>query len=120
MSVTPWVQAAATAATGVALLLGGAASASAGPADESPDISFNPHPGGITATIQSWTRDPTNCTYTANSIRRDFFLPGHNGTVDNFAAAQARLEFPGVPLFRKWNVNVSCVNGKSVSTTYWY
>jgi len=94
-----------------AMLLSGTGTAQATLADGNPEVRYDPHPGGITAHIQSWS-NPTNCTYTADWVTRQFHLPGWGETVN--------LEFPGVPLFRAWNVNVVCNNGKSTGLVYWY
>jgi hypothetical protein len=106
-------------ATGAAALAG-AATAQADLASGNPDVSFNPHPGGMTVNVQSWQPDDTNCTYNADGIRRDFFLPGHHNDQANVSAATASMEFPGVPLFHNWNITITCKDGKSVSTTHWY
>jgi hypothetical protein len=89
----------------------GTAQATALDLDGTPEVRYDPHPGGITAHIQSWS-SPANCTYTADWVARQFRLPDWSKTVD--------LEFPGVPLFRAWNVNVVCDNGRSTGFVYWY
>lgn len=103
-----------------AAVLGSVASASAEP-PWNPTLSFEPYPGGIRVTVQSFRPEDTNCTYNADWIRRDFFLKGFgNNPEANFPNAKAVLDFPGVPLFRQWNVNVICQNGTSVSAQHWY
>lgn len=110
---------AATAAP--AVLFGAPATASADAINGNPTLFFAPFPGGLKVTVQSFTPEDTNCTYNANSIRRDFFLKGFtNNPGTGFANAVAVLNFPGVPLFKKWNVNVVCQNGKSTSVEQWY
>ena len=105
-----------------AILLGAAAPASADVVNGNPTLFFAPFPGGLRVTVQSFTPEDTNCTYNANSIRRDFFLKGFGieNQQANFPNAKAELVFPGVPLFKKWNVNVVCQNGKSTSVEHWY
>ena len=111
----------ATAAAAPAALFGAAAPASADAVNGNPTLFFAPFPGGMRVTVQSFTPDDTNCTYNANSVRRDFFLKGFGKDPEaGFGAANAVLTFPGVPLFKKWNVNVVCQNGKSTSVEQWY
>jgi len=77
-----------------------------------PEVLYNPHPGGLTATVKNWTKFSTKCTYTADGwIVRNVNLSAF-GSQD--------LEFPGVPLFHPWDVKVNCDNGKSTSFVYWY
>jgi hypothetical protein len=99
------------AALAIPAMLLGSGTAQATAFDGNPEVRYDPHPGGITAHIQSWS-DPANCSYTADWVTRHFHLPNYGNSVD--------LEFPGVPLFRGWNVNVVCDNGKSTGFTYWY
>lgn len=107
------------AAAPVAMMIG-AGTASANLQDGNPDVSFNPFPGGMNVVVQNWMADDTNCTYNADSIRRDFFLPGHHNDQAQLANATATLNFPGVPLFHNWNITITCTNGKSLTTTHWY
>jgi hypothetical protein len=102
-----------------AAVLGSVPSASAEP-PWNPTLFFAPYPGGIRVTVQNLRPEDTHCTYNADWIRRDFFLKGVGNNPDNFPNAKAVLDFPGVPLFRQWNVNVICQNGTSVSTQHWY
>lgn len=96
-----------------ALLLTGAGAAQAGPADGNPDVWFSPEPGRLVVHVRSWTPSTTNCVYTADGwVTRHFRLPSQ-GTADVVIA-------PSVPLFKPWNINVSCDNGKSTAFTYWY
>ena len=117
----PVMVAVVAAATAPAILFGATSTASADAVNGNPTLNFAPFPGGLKVTIQSFTPEDTNCTYNANSIRRDFFLKGFTNDPNvGFANAVAVLNFPGVPLFRKWNVNVVCQNGKSTSVEQWY
>ncbi len=104
-----------------AAILGSVPVASADAVDKNPTLFFAPYPGGMRVTVQSWRPDDTHCTYNADWVRRDFFLKGYGANPQvNFPGATAVLEFPGVPLFRQWNVNVICQNGTSVSAQHWY
>ncbi|WP_102141269.1 hypothetical protein [Mycobacterium hubeiense] len=109
--------AAVAVATAVpALLLSSTATAGADATDGNPDVRFdrfisNLGPG-LRVTVKSHTQDPANCTYNADGITRDFFLPGFG--------EQTVVFNPSLPLLRNWNVNVSCDNGKSTSLTYFY
>lgn len=103
-----------------AMLLGGVATAHANLDNGNPEVHYSPHPGGITAHVQSFTFGSTNCTYVADGwVRRDFHLPGF-GEPGGFDKARADLEFPGVPLFHQWFVTIKCDNGKFTSFPYWY
>jgi hypothetical protein len=109
----------AAAAATPAMLLGGAGIAGANADNGNPEVQYSPHPGGITAHVQSFTWEPTNCTYVADGwVRQDFHLPGIQD--GGFDKARADLEFPGVPLFHQWFVTISCQNGKFTSFPYWY
>ena len=102
----------AAAVAGPALLLAAAGTAQADPFNGNPEVLYNPHPGGLTATVKNWMPFNTHCTYTADGwIVRNVNLSGL-GSQD--------LEFPGVPLFHPWDVKVNCDNGKSTNFVYWY
>jgi hypothetical protein len=105
----------AAAAATPAMLLGGAtAGATAG--DFNPEVIYNPHPGGLSATIKNWSFDTTSCTYVADGwITRQVNLGPRNTPT-----ASQTIEFPGVPLFRPWDVSVNCNNNRSVRFVYWY
>jgi hypothetical protein len=107
---------AATAAALPALLISGAATATADASDGNPDVRFDQFISnlgpGLRVTVRSHTQDPANCTYNADGIVRDFFLPGFG--------EQTVIFNPSLPLLRLWNVNVTCDNGKSTSLTYFY
>jgi hypothetical protein len=106
----------AAAAATPAMLLGGAGIAGATQQDKNPEVFFNPHPGGLTATVKNWSNVDTKCTYVADGwITRQVNL-GPSGLVSD----SQQLEFPGVPLFRPWDVSVTCDNNKSVHLVYWY
>lgn len=119
---TKSVMAAVVSAAAAPVILLGAGSASADVVNGNPTLFFAPFPGGLRVTVQSFTPEDTNCTYNANTIRRDFFLKGFGveNQQANFPNAKAELVFPGVPLFKKWNVNVVCQNGKATSVEQWY
>ncbi|WP_324928905.1 hypothetical protein [Mycobacterium sp.] len=104
------ITAALVAAAAPAALLVGAGTAQAAAGD--PEVIYNPHPGGLTATVRNHTFDQTQCTYIADGwiVRQVNLSP--------FGSQQ--LEFPGVPLFHPWDVNLSCDNGKSTHFVYWY
>lgn len=110
----------AAAAAVPAVMLVGAGTAGANIADGNPEVTFNPQVGSIDVVVQSWTPEDTNCTYNADSIRRDFFLPGHHNDQAQVANARTTMNFPGVPLFHNWNITITCQNGKSLTTTHWY
>lgn len=106
----------AAAAATPAMLLGGAGIAGATAGDFNPEVIYNPHPGGLTATIKNWSFDTTTCTYVADGwITRQVNLGPRNTPT-----ASQSVEFPGVPLFHPWDVSVNCNNGKSVHFVYWY
>ena len=106
---------AAAAATPV-VLLGGAGIAGATADDGNPEVIYNPHPGGLTATIKNWSPQFTSCTYVADGwITRKVNLGPRDWPSDSQA-----VEFPGVPLFRPWDVSVNCDNNRSVHFVYWY
>jgi hypothetical protein len=108
----PVLTAVAAAAVAPALLLAGVGTAQADALNGNPEVLYNPHPGGLTATVKNWTKFSTKCTYTADGwIVRNVNLSAF-GSQD--------LEFPGVPLFHPWDVKVNCDNGKSTSFVYWY
>jgi hypothetical protein len=124
-SVLTSVLAAAAATPG--LLFAGAGTAHANGMDGNPTVSYEPYPGGINATVQSWAYTDADCTYNADGwVRRDFHLrgiPKISGTDnDNVGISLARetLNFPGIPAFHPWNVSVECDNGTSTSFVYWY
>jgi hypothetical protein len=107
---------AATVVAAPALLLAGPWPAHADQVNGNPDVWFDPWPGGLTVHVRSWTGGQANCTYMANSlgvgVSRNFTLAG--------LATQDVVITPSVPLFRPWDINVSCSNGKSTRFTYWY
>jgi hypothetical protein len=103
----------AAAAAAPALLFGGAGTAQADGFDGVPEITYRPHPGGLTATVTNWKNGNTHCTYTADGwIVRNVNLSGFGG--------KQELEFPGVPMFHPWDVNLACDNGGSTHFVYWY
>ena len=85
----PVLTAVAAAAVAPALLLAGVGTAQADALNGNPEVLYNPHPGGLTATVKNWTKFNTKCTYTADGwIVRNVNLSAF-GSQD--------LEFPGVP-----------------------
>jgi hypothetical protein len=102
----------AAAVAAPALLLVAAGTAQADAFNGDPEVIYRPHPGGLTATVKNWLPANTSCTYTADGwIVRKVNLSSF-GSQD--------LEFPGVPLFHPWDVNVGCDNGRSTNFVYWY
>jgi hypothetical protein len=102
----------AAAAAAPALLFGGAGTAQADAFNGDPEIIYNPHPGGLTATVKNWQFDKTHCTYNADGwiVRNVNLSP----------LGSQELEFPGVPVFHPWDVKLTCDNGKSTHFVYWY
>jgi hypothetical protein len=77
-----------------------------------PTVTYDPHPGGITAHIESNSWLSVDCGYTADGwVHRNLHLP---------AFGRTDLEFPGIPLFHQWNVTVRCDDGAVTHLTYWY
>jgi hypothetical protein len=78
------------------------------------DVSWQPFPGGITATVKMTnnpTKGPVRCVYSTQGLEtfdRAFTLAGDQPT--NVVIA------PAVPLNRYWPVSVSCDNGVRTDT----
>ena len=103
---------AVVAAAAASAVLAGAGAAQADAFNGDPEVIYHPHPGGLTATVKNWRPGNTSCTYTADGwIVR---------TVNLASFGSQDLEFPGVPLFRPWDVKVNCDNGRSTNFVYWY
>jgi hypothetical protein len=106
----------AAAAATSGMLLGGAGIAGANEQDKNPEVFYQPHPGGLTATVKNWSNNDTHCTYVADGwIIRQVNL-GPRGLPSD----SQPLEFPGVPMFHPWDVSVTCDNNRSVHFVYWY
>lgn len=79
---------------------------------ENPNVSFEPVVGGLVVHVTDRSGVASQCVYESELVQRTFALPAKS-TFD------VRI-VPAVPLFRNWDVTVSCDNGTKTTTSTFF